>query len=81
MKSPAGHPSQRFVAPSSIQHGTPLKTLMDRKLVALIGESLADVVPGFDVPRFQARALKGLEKLELKERALSIAQAMVDPIV
>ena len=78
MKSPAGHPSQRFVAPSSIQPGTPLKTLMDRKLVALIGESLADVVPGFDVSRFQARASKGLEKLELKERALFIARAMAE---
>ena len=78
MKSPAGHPSQRFVAPSGIQHGTPLKTLMGRKLVALIGESLAGVVPGFDVRRFQTRALKGLEKLELKERALFIARAMAE---
>lgn len=78
MMSPAGHPSQRFVAPSSIQHGTPLKTLMDRKLVALIGESLAGVVPGFDVRRFQARASKGLEKLELKERASAIARAMAE---
>jgi 3-methyladenine DNA glycosylase AlkC len=78
MNQPDTHPSQRFVAPSGIQHGTPLKSLMDRKLVALIGESLADVVPGFDVPRFQARASKGLEKLELKERALSIARAMAE---
>lgn len=78
MNSPDGHPSQRFVAPSSIQHGTPLKTLMDRKLVALIGESLAGVVPGFDGRRFQARALKDLEKLELKERALFIARAMAE---
>src|SRR5581483_3647849 len=80
MKPPAGHPSQRFVAPSSIQHGTPLKTLMDRKLVALIGESLAGVVPGFDVRRFQVRALQGLEKLELKERALFIARAMAEQL-
>jgi 3-methyladenine DNA glycosylase AlkC len=78
MMSPYGHPSQRFVAPSSIQHGTPLKTLMDRKLVALIGESLTDVVPDFDVRRFQVRALQGLEKLELKERALFIARAMAE---
>lgn len=78
MESPAGHPSQRFVAPSSIQHGTPFKTLMDRKLVALIGESLAGVVPDFDVRRFQARASKGLEKLELKERASFIARAMAE---
>jgi 3-methyladenine DNA glycosylase AlkC len=51
---------------------------MDRKLVALIGESLAGVVPGFDVPCFQARASKGLDKLELKERASVIARAMAE---
>jgi 3-methyladenine DNA glycosylase AlkC len=78
MTLPNAHPSLRFIAPSSIQHGVPLKELMGRKLVALIGESLAAVVPGFDVQRFQARALKDLDKLELKERALSIAHAMAD---
>ena len=72
------HPSQRFIAPSSIQHGVPLKELMDLKLVALIGESLAAVVLRFDVRRFQSRASKGLDKLELKERALSIAHAMAE---
>jgi 3-methyladenine DNA glycosylase AlkC len=72
------HPSQRFIAPSSIQHGVPLKELMDRKLVVLIGQSLAEVVPGFDVRRFQTRAVRDLDKLELKERALSIAQAMAE---
>lgn len=72
------HPAKRFIAPSSIQHGVPLKELMDRKLVKLIGESLAAVVPGFDVRRFQSRASKGLDKLELKERALSIAHAMAE---
>jgi hypothetical protein len=72
------HPAQRFIAPSSIQHGVPLKELMGRKLVALIGESLAAVVPGFDVQRFQACAVKDLDKLELKERALSIAHAMAE---
>ena len=70
------HPSQRFIAPSSIQHGTPLKELMDRKLVQLIGQSLADVLPGFDQKRFQSDAVKGLKNLELKERALHIAHAM-----
>ena len=72
------HPAQRFIAPSAIQHGVPLKELMDRKLVALIGQSLAEVVPGFDVRRFQARAVRDLDKLELKERALSIAHAMAE---
>ena len=78
MSLPNIHPSQRFVAPSAIQHGVPLKELMSGSLIALIGQSLADVVPGFDVCRFQARALKGLEKLELKERASAIARAMAE---
>lgn len=78
MTNPSHHPSQRFIAPSTIQHGVPLKELMGRKLIALIGESLAAVVPGFDLQRFQARAVKDLDKLELKERALSIAHAMAE---
>lgn len=78
MNKPNTHPSLRFVAPSSIEPGKPLKTLMDSRLVALIGESLAEVVPGFNVQRFQARAVKDLDKLELKERALSIANAMAE---
>jgi 3-methyladenine DNA glycosylase AlkC len=72
------HPAQRFITPSTIQHGVPLKELMGRTLVALIAESLARVLPEFDVKRFQARACRGLEKLELKERALSIAHAMAE---
>ncbi|MGE0758808.1 MAG: hypothetical protein AB7O38_17405 [Pirellulaceae bacterium] len=51
---------------------------MSRKLVTLVGESLAEVVPGFHVRRFQACAVKDLDKLELKERALSIAHAMAE---
>jgi 3-methyladenine DNA glycosylase AlkC len=78
MTNPNSHPAQRFIAPSSIQHGVPLKELMGRKLVVLIGESLAEVVPGFDVQRFQVRAVRDLDKLELKERALNIAQAMAE---
>jgi 3-methyladenine DNA glycosylase AlkC len=72
------HPAQRFIAPSTIQHGVPLKELMSHKLVALIGESLAQVLPAFDLKRFQGRACRGLDKLELKERALSIAHAMAE---
>ena len=48
------HPSQRFLAPSAIQHGVPLKEVLDRKLVILIGESLAGVVSGFNGRRFRA---------------------------
>jgi 3-methyladenine DNA glycosylase AlkC len=72
------HPAQRFIAPSTIQHGAPLKELMGRKLVALIAESLAEVLPEFDLKRFQARACRGLDKLELKERASNIAHAMAE---
>lgn len=70
------HPAQRFVAATSIQTGVPLKALMDRKLIALIGESLTAVVPGFDAVRFLKQSTRGLADLELKERALHIAQAM-----
>ena len=74
------HPSQQFFAPSTIQHGVPLKELMDRKLVSLIGQSLVNVVPNFDVRQFQNRAVRGLDKLELKERASQIAQAMAEQL-
>ena len=70
------HPAQRFAAPGSIQKGVPLKELMGWELVALIAESLADVAPGFDRKRFTRLASRGLEMLELKERAAHIALAM-----
>lgn len=74
------HPAQRFVAPSGIQPGIPLKELMDRKLVVLIGESLADVVPGFNRKGFESTAMRGLNKLELKQRARHIACAMCEQL-
>jgi 3-methyladenine DNA glycosylase AlkC len=72
------HPAQRFTAPSTIQRGVPLKELMDRRLVRLISESVSDVLPRFDEKRFKLRASRGLKNLELKDRALSIANAMAD---
>ncbi len=78
MSTSTHHPAQRWIAPNTIQKGVPLKELMDHKLVALIGDSLAAVVPGFDVRRFQDGASKGLDNLELKERALHIAHAMAE---
>ncbi|MCA9177654.1 MAG: hypothetical protein KDB14_24455 [Planctomycetales bacterium] len=74
------HPAQRFVAPSAIERGKPLKELLDHKLVALIGESLDAVVPEFDLRRFQQQGSAGLEGLELKERALHIARAMASQL-
>ena len=69
------HPAQRFVAPSAIQRGTPLKELIDGKLVELIAESLVAVVPGFDLRQFRRHAKAGLSSLELKELASHIAGA------
>jgi 3-methyladenine DNA glycosylase AlkC len=80
MSASKPHPAQRFVAPATILHGVPLKELMDRKLIALIGESLAAVVPRFDRRRFEDRAARRLDKLELKERALHIAHAMAEQL-
>ncbi|MBT4863935.1 MAG: DNA alkylation repair protein [Planctomycetaceae bacterium] len=74
------HPAQRFTAPSAIQHGVPLKELMGRRLVKLVGESLSDCVPEFDGKRFQSRATRGLRELELKDRALNIAHAMAEQL-
>ncbi len=72
------HPSQRFKASSAIEAGVPLKDMMGRRLIDLIGESLAAVVPGFDTKRFRSRALKGLDALELKDRAANISHAMAE---
>jgi len=74
----APHPYERFAAPSAILKGTPLKELMDRRLVALVGESLAAVAKGFNLRRFQTDAIDGLDELELKDRALHIARAMAE---
>ena len=70
------HPIDRFRAPSSIQRGTPLKSLLDRTLVRLIGESLAAAAPDFDEEAFVQQATSGLGKLELMPRAQHIAAAM-----
>ena len=80
MATDKAHPSQRFTAPYSIQRGTPLKELMDRRLVALIGESLSAIVEGFDLVRFQTFASRGLDRLELKQRAMKIADAMAEQL-
>jgi 3-methyladenine DNA glycosylase AlkC len=70
------HPIDRFRAPSSIQRGTPLKSLLGRTLVSLIGESLATVAPGFAQEAFITQATAGLARLELMPRAQHIAAAM-----
>lgn len=80
MNRPHLHPAERFSAPARIRYESPLKDLMDRPLIRLIGESLASVVPDFDPRRFQAAAAKDLATLELNERAMRIAQAMSEQL-
>ncbi len=70
------HPAERFVAPSSIQRGRPMWTLVDRGSVELLADSLAPVVPGFDRKGFVRRACEGLEGLGLMERGARVGEAL-----
>lgn len=70
------HPALRFKAPSGIQAGVPLKKVINRRLVALLAESMEDVVAGFDTDRFIKTAQSGLDKLEFSARGRHIAQAL-----
>jgi 3-methyladenine DNA glycosylase AlkC len=70
------HPAQRFRAPSSIQRGTPLKSLFDDHAIDLIGESFAAVHAPFDARSFRKAALRGLDDLELMPRAAHIARSL-----
>ncbi len=54
----------------------PFKNLINRRTVADAGTHLARVWPEFDRARFEGLAGDGLEKLELKARALQIAAAL-----
>jgi len=74
------HPAQRFVAPSTIERGTPLAAIVGPKLIALVGESLAAVEPTFDVARFEQRAAEGLEPLGLMQRAAHVADALAEQL-
>lgn len=70
------HPSKKFAAPNTILSGTPLKQLIDTKLVNLIADSFVAVYPSFRVNNFCKDATQGLEALELKDRARHIAHAL-----
>lgn len=72
----SNHPISRFTAPSSIQTGVPLKSLIDSQLVELIGESIHQVDPNFDLTKFTKLGQVGLGDLEFKARAAHIADAM-----
>ena len=71
------HPSERFTSLSSISPGVPLKSLFDKRAVELIADSMESVVSDFDRVRFVRSAIRGLEKLELMERAAQIGEALV----
>jgi 3-methyladenine DNA glycosylase AlkC len=70
------HPAQRFQAPSTILTGVPLKEVLGRDLVRLVGESFVGVVPSFDRKRFEADALHGLIELEFNQRGAHIGKAL-----
>ena len=74
--SNTSHPSARFKAPNSILSGSPLKNLLDRKLIALIAESFTHAHQEFDANRFQKTANLGLDEHELVGRGLHIARAL-----
>lgn len=73
------HPAQRFIAPSTIQRGVPLKKLMGRKLVALIAESLEVVVPGFDVCEAWLHELDAADEAKAENRRWIIRHAVRHP--
>jgi 3-methyladenine DNA glycosylase AlkC len=54
----------------------PFKLLLDATRVQALGHHLQRVAPCFDRPRFEALALAGLDALELKARAMHIADAL-----
>lgn len=53
-----------------------LKSMLDRKAVARIGERVANANPGFDREAFEKRAARGLARLELKARVRHLAVAL-----
>lgn len=54
----------------------PFKLLLDPAVVRAIGAHLQRVAPTFDRPRFEQLALDGLDALELKARAMQLADAL-----
>ena len=54
----------------------PFKNLLNPRLVRAAGEHLQSAWPAFDKAAFVRRANRGLEALELKARAMQIADAL-----
>lgn len=76
----SGHPSRQFQAPDSILRGVPLKDLMGRELIRLIGMSFVSVLPSFALKLFERSAMEGLEELELSQRARKIGLALAEQL-
>ncbi len=70
------HPIERFRAGPTMTAGQPLKLLIGKRLVTLIGESFAAVHAPFDRRRFARRANRDLDALEMKERSRHVAAAL-----
>jgi 3-methyladenine DNA glycosylase AlkC len=56
--------------------GEPFKTLLNPTLVRASSVALVRAWPAFDCKRFERLALKGLDTLEMKARAMQIADAL-----
>jgi 3-methyladenine DNA glycosylase AlkC len=54
----------------------PFKNLLNPTLVRTAGDALARSTPAFDRRAFERRALRGLDALEMKARAMQIADAL-----
>jgi len=54
----------------------PFKNLLNPTLVRAAGAALAKATPAFDRRGFERRALRGLDALEMKARAMQIADAL-----
>jgi len=74
------HASQKFQAPGSIQRGIPLKQVLGKDLIQLVGESLGDVCETFNRKSFEQQAMLGLEELEFSQRGKHIGRALAEQL-
>ncbi len=54
--------------------------MLSADLIRLIGESFADVLPGFDRRRFRRRAIDGLDALEFSQRGRHVGLAIAEQL-
>ncbi len=63
-------------APKSIQKGFPLKLVLDKEAIHLLGENLHSISDQFDKGAFFKDAMDGLEPLGIKDRSNHIADSL-----